>query len=48
LIHDPEVDAVYIATPPDSHCEDAVRVAQAGKLVHVEKPMARTAPECER
>ena len=47
LINDPEVDAVYVATPPDSHREYVVRVAQAGKPVYVEKPMARTAPECE-
>ena len=47
LINDPEVDAVYIATPPDSHRDYVVRVAQAGKPVYVEKPMARTAPECE-
>ena len=47
LINDPEVDAVYVATPPDSHRDYAVRVAQAGKPVYVEKPMARTAPECE-
>jgi predicted dehydrogenase len=47
LINDPEVDAVYVATPPDSHREYAVRVAQAGKPVYVEKPMARTAVECE-
>ena len=47
LINDPEVDAVYVATPPDSHREYAVRVAQAGKPVYVEKPMARTAQECE-
>ena len=47
LINDPEVDAVYIATPPDSHREYAVRVAQAGKPVYVEKPMARTALECQ-
>ncbi len=47
LINDPEVDAVYIATPPDSHREYAVRVARAGKPVYVEKPMARTALECE-
>jgi predicted dehydrogenase len=47
LINDPEVDAVYVATPPDSHREYAVRVAQAGKPVYVEKPMARTALECE-
>jgi predicted dehydrogenase len=47
LINDPEVDAVYIATPPDSHKEYALRVARAGKPVYVEKPMARTALECE-
>jgi predicted dehydrogenase len=47
LINDPGVDAVYVATPPDSHREYAVRVAQAGKPVYVEKPMARTAVECE-
>ncbi len=47
LINDPEVDAVYVATPPDSHREYVVRVAQAGKPVYVEKPMARTAQEGE-
>ncbi|HET8914100.1 MAG TPA: Gfo/Idh/MocA family oxidoreductase, partial [Propionibacteriaceae bacterium] len=47
LINDPEVGAVYVATPPDSHREYVVRVAQAGKPVYVEKPMARTALECE-
>lgn len=46
LINDPDVDAVYVATPPDSHCDYAVRVARAGKPVYVEKPMARTAAEC--
>ena len=47
LINDPEVDAVYVATPPDSHREYVVRVARASKHVYVEKPMARTALECE-
>ncbi len=47
LINDPDVDAVYVATPPDSHRDYAVRVARAGKPVYVEKPMARTAQECE-
>ena len=46
LIHDPEVDAVYVATPPDSHREYTLRAARAGKPVYVEKPMARTAAEC--
>ncbi len=47
LIHDPEVDAVYIATPPSSHCEYTLAVAQAGKPVYVEKPMALNAAECQ-
>lgn len=47
LIHDPEVDAVYVATPPDSHRDYVLRVAAAGKPVYVEKPMARSAAECE-
>lgn len=47
LIHDPEVDAVYIATPPSSHCELALLVAEAGKPCLAEKPMARNYRECE-
>src|SRR5690349_12165458 len=39
LIHDPEVDAIYIATPPSSHKEYTLMAAQAGKPVYVEKPM---------
>jgi len=48
LITDPEVNAVYIATPPESHCELALKVAAAGKPCYVEKPMARNAAECAR
>ena len=40
LIGDPEVDAVYIATPPDTHKHYALMVAEAGKPCCVEKPMA--------
>ncbi|MES2440213.1 MAG: Gfo/Idh/MocA family oxidoreductase [Verrucomicrobiota bacterium] len=47
LIADPEVDAVYVATPPGSHASYAIAVATAGKPVYVEKPMARTLAECE-
>lgn len=47
LINDPEVNAIYIATPPDSHAEYTVRAAKAGKPVYVEKPMARTYAECQ-
>jgi 1,5-anhydro-D-fructose reductase (1,5-anhydro-D-mannitol-forming) len=48
LIQDPEVDAVYIATPPSSHLDLALRVAAAGKPCLVEKPMAMTHAECVR
>jgi len=48
LIADPGVDAVYIATPPSSHCDLALRVAAAGKPCLVEKPMAMNHEECLR
>jgi 1,5-anhydro-D-fructose reductase (1,5-anhydro-D-mannitol-forming) len=46
LVGDPEVDAVYIATPPGSHVEHALRACRAGKPAYVEKPMARNHAEC--
>ena len=46
LINDPEVDAVYIATPPGSHKEYTLKAAKAGKPVYVEKPMALKFSEC--
>ena len=48
LISDPEVDAVYVATPPSSHFELALKVAAAGKPCLVEKPMAANHAECLR
>jgi 1,5-anhydro-D-fructose reductase (1,5-anhydro-D-mannitol-forming) len=48
VIDDPEVDAVYIATPPGTHLEYALAVAEARKPCYVEKPMARSAAECRR
>lgn len=47
LIHDPEIDAVYIATPPDSHAAYTLQVAAAGKPVYVEKPMALNYAQCQ-
>ncbi|MBZ0298526.1 MAG: Gfo/Idh/MocA family oxidoreductase [Anaerolineae bacterium] len=46
LIDDPDVDAVYVATPPDSHKTYALMAAAAGKPVYVEKPMALNFAEC--
>lgn len=47
LINDPEVNAIYIATPPSSHATYTTMAAAAGKPIYVEKPMARTFQECE-
>ncbi|HEV7301170.1 MAG TPA: Gfo/Idh/MocA family oxidoreductase [Tepidisphaeraceae bacterium] len=48
LIGDPDVNAIYIATPPGSHRDLALKVAAAGKACYVEKPMARTHGECQQ
>lgn len=47
LIADPEVDAVYVATPPDTHASYALQIAALGKPAYIEKPMARHAAECD-
>ena len=46
LINDPRVDAVYIATPPDTHYCYALKVAKARKICCIEKPMALSYTEC--
>jgi predicted dehydrogenase len=48
LINDPNVDAVYVATPPGSHLDYALMVAEARKPCHMEKPMARSHAECAK
>lgn len=40
LINDPEIDAIYIATPPDTHKYYGLKVALAGKICCIEKPLA--------
>lgn len=40
LIYDDEIDAVYIATPPDTHMYYALKVAEAGKPCCIEKPLS--------
>jgi predicted dehydrogenase len=46
LVADPEVDAVYVTTPPSSHARYTMMAAAAGKPVYVEKPMAMDHAEC--
>jgi predicted dehydrogenase len=48
LCDDPEVDAVYVATPVDRHCPDTLAAAARGKHVLCEKPMALNVAEGER
>jgi predicted dehydrogenase len=43
-----DVDLVVLGLPNDLHCEAAVRAAEAGKHVVVEKPMALSLAECDR
>jgi predicted dehydrogenase len=40
LISDPDINAIYVATPPDTHEQYAMAAMRAGKPVYVEKPMA--------
>lgn len=47
LIDDPEIDIIYIATPPSSHLEYTLMTAKAGKPVYVEKPMAINYGQCQ-
>lgn len=47
LINDPEIDAIYVATPPGSHREYALKIASANKHCCLEKPMALNFAECK-
>ena len=48
LIDDPDVNAVYLATPPSSHATFAIMAMHAGKPVYVEKPLAAGYNDCIR
>jgi len=46
LLEDENIDAIYIATPPNVHAALTRQVAEAGKHVLCEKPMALSTREC--
>jgi len=45
LLADPNVDAVYIASPVVLHAKQAMMAADAGKHILIEKPLAMTSEE---
>src|SRR5450759_1674265 len=47
LINDKEINAIYVATPPENHAEYAIASIKAGKPVYIEKPMALNYAECQ-
>ncbi|MDQ2733195.1 MAG: Gfo/Idh/MocA family oxidoreductase [Armatimonadota bacterium] len=48
LLADPDVDAVYVATPHPAHMEWVIKAAEAGKHILVEKPIGMNLSEAER
>lgn len=47
ILTDPSIDAVFIATPPDTHHEVAMKALRAGKHVFVEKPLTTQVSQAE-
>lgn len=47
IAHNPDIDIVYVVTPPALHPEFAIRAAKAGKHVISEKPMATSIADCQ-
>ncbi|PUA29209.1 MAG: oxidoreductase [Cellvibrio sp. 79] len=47
LLANPEINAVYIATPPAQHKDYAIAAMKAGKNVYIEKPVTLNAAECD-
>lgn len=47
LLNNPDIDAIYIATPPAQHSNYAIAALTAGKDVYIEKPVTLNAAECK-
>jgi predicted dehydrogenase len=48
LLDNPEINAVYIATPPSTHLQYALQALDAGKNVYIEKPMVMSSLEANQ
>lgn len=48
LINDPDINAIYVATPPKFHEEYTIKALQAGKHVYVEKPVTIDVSSCKK
>lgn len=47
VMHFPDVDIVYVATPPNAHRDYVIAAAEAGRHVLVEKPMGMNAADSQ-
>ena len=48
VLNDPEVDAVFVLTPPNTHVDIVARCAGAGKHILLEKPLGMSIEDAER
>lgn len=47
IANNDDIDVIYIVLPTGLHAEYAIKAANTGKHIWCEKPMARTAEECQ-
>ncbi len=48
LLRDPDIHAIYVASPNGLHAPHTIKAAEAGKHILCEKPMAPTLAECHK
>ena len=47
IANNPDIDIVYVVTPPGNHRDFVIRAAKAGKHIISEKPLATSVPDCQ-